>query len=338
MKVILKNIFTSILFISVFSQINAQKAVLDKNSILIGDQIALKLQIDLQAGKEIHFPLFEKTLIDGIEIVSESLDTINNGKTLEKTLYITSFEDSVFTIPPISISVGTDTVKTNQLRLKVSKFKPDSAFLAAIDTNQMFKIRDIKPIMETPWTFKEFWQRFGKIILIILISVFLIAAIIYYIIRRIQNKPIFTPPKPKIPPHITALELLNTLKEEKLWQKDRIKEYYTQLTDILRIYIEERFSIPAPEYTSYQIIESLDSQPEIPQENKMSLGKMLSTADLVKFAKAQPLEFENEIALKTAFDFVEKTIPAVVEKPEIETIKEEIKTNNIHSTSEKIKV
>jgi hypothetical protein len=224
------------------------------------------------------------------------------------------------------------------LRLKVSKFKPDSAFLAAIDTNQMFKIRDIKPIMETPWTFKEFWQRFGKIILIILISVFLIAAIIYYIIRRIQNKPIFTPPKPKIPPHITALELLNTLKEEKLWQKDRIKEYYTQLTDILRIYIEERFSIPAPEYTSYQIIESLDSQPEIPQENKMSLGKMLSTADLVKFAKAQPLEFENEIALKTAFDFVEKTIPAVVEKPEIETIKEEIKTNNIHSTSEKIKV
>ncbi len=319
MKINFKNILATTLLLTAFVQIFAQKAVLDTNSVLIGDQVALKLQVDIKKGLDIRFPLFDKMLIEGIEIVSQTLDTVNQGKTLEKILYITSFDDSLFSIPPIPIVRGLDTLKTNPLKLKVSYFKPDSAFLAAIDTNQTIRIRDIKPIMETPWTLKEFWQRFGNIILIVLFSALIVAAVIYYIIRRRKNKPIFFAPKPKLPPHLIALESLNKLKEEKLWQKGKIKEYYTELTEIVRVYIENRYSIPAMEYTSYQILDALAEIKDLSKENSLHLGKMLSTADLVKFAKLTPLEHENNDALKTAFDFVDITKQIVVETVEQES-------------------
>jgi hypothetical protein len=325
---LLKSIVLSLFLFVTLSSILAQKAVLDTNYILIGDQVALKIQAEIKKGAEIRFPLFDKTLIDGIEIISQGLDTINNGKTLENVLYITAFEDSVFTIPPIPITIGKDTLRTNSVKLAVGLYKPDSSFLAGIDTTRAMKIRDIKPIMETPWTFKEFWKRFGNYILIGFGIILLAVAVLYYIIRRLKNKPIFIAPKPKLPPHIIANQALNALKEEKLWQKGKTKEYYTQLTDIVRVYIENRFSVPAMESTSYEILTSLGQLSEISNESGKSLGRLLSNADLVKFAKAQPTELENDESIKTAYDFVDKTKLVSEEKsPEqIEPVQEQSQT------------
>ncbi len=293
----------------------AQKAVLDTNQIEIGDQVNLRLQVDLTNNNTIVFPDFEENIIEGIEILETfPSDTINSGKTLEKRYLLTSFEDSAFYIEPFEILVNNDTIKTNFLMLHVGYPDVDSAFVSEIDTTQLIKIRDIKKPIQTPWTFKEFWSEWGNLILIIFFSLLVIAAGIYYLIRRKKNKPIFAAPKPKIPPHITAKENLEKLNEKKLCKKGKVKKHYTELTEIVRVYIEDRFNIPAMEYISYQIIAALSIGKKIDEETISKLQSLLTTADMVKFAKALPLEHENDLCMKNAYFFVEKT--TAVEKPE----------------------
>ena len=288
----------------------SQKAILDTNRILIGDQVKLKIQIDIEKEKTINFTFFEKELISGIEILDyPEIDTVNNGKTLQQSFLITSFEDSTFHIPPISILVDDDTLKTNPLILEVRYFKPDSIFISKIDTTEIFKIRDIKKNVKAPWTFAEFWNIYGKIILMVFFSILLIGAILYYIIRRRKNKPIFIPSKPKELPHVTALKKLDILKEKKLWQKGKVKAYYTKLTEILRIYIVMRFNIPALEYTSFQLIIALEHNNLIENGAIEKLKQILTFADLAKFAKMQPLADENDNNLKNAYFFIDNTKP-----------------------------
>jgi bifunctional N-acetylglucosamine-1-phosphate-uridyltransferase/glucosamine-1-phosphate-acetyltransferase GlmU-like protein len=114
------------------------------------------------------------------------------------------------------------------------------------------------------------------------------------------------PPKPKIPPYVTALEALETLRLKKLWQADKVKEYYSELTDIVRQYIEAQFGVQAVEMTTDDILYGLKNI----GINAQAMGKLtntLQTADLVKFAKATPHALENDTALSYSVDFVSET-------------------------------
>ena len=130
-----------------------------------------------------------------------------------------------------------------------------------------------------------------------------------------------TPPPP--PPHIVAIEALERLHNEKLWQNNKQKEYYSGLSDILRTYLAGQFEVGAMEMTTDEIVEALKGH-DMAQKAKMDLVAVLRDADLVKFAKAQFEAEDNELAYSKSYHFVEETKPVeVVEEAEDEPTKNE---------------
>ncbi len=304
------NKFAGLIVLLFLFQISySQRAHLSKKEITVGDQITLTLEIPENSGKNIEFPVFDKTIIPGIEIVNQS-DIQRNKKEnlLKQTFTITAFDDSLFLIRGFNFIVDGDTLKTNPLQLKVHYFKPDSAFISKIDTTQQLKIADIKAPIDAPMTFKEFMQRFGWYILIVLLIGILAYIIIRYIKKRkSENKPLFVKEKPKIPAHIIAIERIEQLKKKELHKKEDLKPFYTELSIIIRMYVEERFHIPALEQITSEIINDFDKTEYGNEALKMKLRELLSLADTVKFAKNKPAEHENEIMYEYALSFVNKT-------------------------------
>ncbi|NTW32489.1 MAG: hypothetical protein HGB12_07675 [Bacteroidetes bacterium] len=176
----------------------------------------------------------------------------------------------------------------------------------AVDTTKA--IKDIKGPLNVPLTFME--------VLPYLIGIILLAAIVwfvfYYLHKRKKGKKLIDFSKPQLPVHEQALLALEALKNKKLWQNNKIKDYYTELTEIIRIYIEKRYKIIALEMTTDDILASFKSV-DIPNISVKRLSQMLVIADLVKFAKATPLPNEHDISLENAFEFVNET--KVVELP-----------------------
>ena len=166
-----------------------------------------------------------------------------------------------------------------------------------------------------PFIFAEIrdYVTYGAISLILLgLLVWLLA---WYIARYMRNRAVVPPPAPKIPPHVVANKALVELGHRKLWQKGKFKAYYTALTSILRTYISGRWDIGALEMTTDEIIAALRDV-EMPSASRTDLIAILRTADMVKFAKAEPENEENEECLNRALYFVENTKPVDVERNE----------------------
>jgi hypothetical protein len=131
------------------------------------------------------------------------------------------------------------------------------------------------------------------------------------------------PVKPKEPAHIIALRELDRIKNEKIWQKDKIKEYYSEVTEVLRTYIEDRFEIPAMEQTSEETLDSFKFRRDLLNEKLYSnLGRILNLADLVKFAKYIPLPDDNNLTLVDAYFFVNETKKEEIKTPETPVIED----------------
>lgn len=298
-----------IVFILTVPQVNAQyievKASLDTNEILIGDQINYTIIARQPADIKIAFPLLNDTLVDKLEIIdSPKIDTTNLANDLIEIVHnykITSFDTGFYQIPPQKILVqqGNEVgeVETNPQYLLVNTLE--------LDTTQA--IFDVKLPYEAPLTFKEVapYLLYGGIALLI------IGILIYIINRRINNKPIFFAPKPKEPAHVIALRSLDKLKSEKVWQKGLIKEYYTGLTDVIRVYLENQFNIQALEKTSDETIQELKSL-KLDDKLFQKLNELFAEADLVKFAKQMPQQADNELHLQTAYSFIEQTKPVEI--------------------------
>jgi len=155
-----------------------------------------------------------------------------------------------------------------------------------------------------------------------LLAILIIATAIYLYYRIKNKKPIIPiPEKPQDPPYVIALRELNLLKDKKLWQKQQYKQYYSELTDILRIYLEKQFQIPAMESLSYEIIQYLKEK-MFNEDLIKNMQALLTTADFVKFAKATPLPDENDWHWKNAIAFVEQTKPINLEEKETKGDKE----------------
>jgi len=276
-------------------------SVLDTNAIMIGDQTKLEFGLKIPKGSNFIWPQIGDTLTKHLEVIGKSkIDTSFNDSQmiLNQRLTITSFDSGYFEVPSYTFRYGSDT------SLKFSNSSPP--IYLQVNTPDVDTTQAIKPIVlpySEPYTFMEIlpWA-LGGIALIAIIVV-----LIWFFARRKNNKPLFAPkPKPIRPADVVALEKLDELRHAKVWQQGKVKDYHSQLTDIMREYLSRRFNFNAIEMTSDEIREEL----QLSLENKEALSKINSVfelSDLVKFAKSQPTPLEHDLSLSHCVDFVEET-------------------------------
>lgn len=319
MKKILTKIVVMLLIINNINAQNKINTTVDTNIIDFAEQTTFRITIQTNnTTNNIKFPNLKDTLTKNIEIIKiYPIDTIKNSPlTLEKAIIITSFEDSMQTIPAIPIIINNDTIFTAPLQIFVKPLHIDSTELAKLDTNQTIPIFNNFSIFEKPLTFAEFWLRYAKhiIIAIIIITLLLIGIPIYKKFKH--KKPIKILKKPLDPAHIIALRELKKLKQLKLSEKGKIKEYYSKLSEILKKYIEQRFYIKTLERTSTEILNDFEISKILKEKLLINLQKLLNIADLAKFAKYKPSQNSNIENYNLTEDFVNQT--KIEPKPEKE--------------------
>ncbi len=313
----------SLLFVWVqsFAQQPVVSVTLDTNVMLIGDQVGLQLQFTGPEGMELLWPAFPDTLDKFLVIDRSPLDTLPGepGKpvTLTQRLLLTTFDSGLYTIPPIPVYYRM--LPDTTIRIAESRPHYLAVHTVAVDTTQ-----PIKPIKGPRTVALTFWEIL-RWVLIGLAALLLIAFVIYYLKKRKNKEPVFRlRQRVQLQPHEIALLDLEKLRIRKLWQQGNLKGYYTELTDILRRYIEARFTIPALESTSAEILHDLLGIPGVNREAWDLVGQVLMLADMVKFAKEKPSPQKNEESLERGIEFVNQT--AFIEDQSIElSAQEEIK-------------
>jgi len=311
--------FVSVLFF-VNPQLDAQKitvtAKLDSTSILIGNQTRLTFQVSQQPNQKVLMPLFSDTIIGGLEVVEPvKMDTLKSPDghiQVSQHYLVTSFKDSLLYIPSYPFVLNGDTVWSKSLSLKVVQpYKIDTA---------SHKIADIKQILNPKF---DWMGLITTILIVLLILAILILA--YYLYKKyFKHKAALNAQELKLlqPAHVVALNELDRIKSEKLWQQGRGKEYHTELTDVIREYIERMFNITSMEMTSDEILEHLKGLRLEQKATYLELKQILSLADLVKFAKWNATPDEHELSLMNAYLFVNQTKIEEV-KPLEEVVTEE---------------
>jgi len=273
-----------ILFLFISNFAFAQTAVMDTNSILIGEQI--NFSISNTISKTEVWPTYEEFLVEGVEIIQEGkLDTIEN--LISQNFIITAWDSGSYYIPPISFSANS---KTEGLLLTVH----------TIILEEGAELKDIKQPMEAPIGWSDIWPW--------LLGFIVLALIIFLLKKYVFNKKEevkIEKPKVIIPADITALQQLTKLDKAQLWQGGNIKEYHTELSEIIRRYTEDRFNFIALELATDEIISELKSK--VNNEQLASITILLQRADLAKFAKSKPDEDENKESMQLAKHFVGQT-------------------------------
>lgn len=289
-------LFTSV---AAGAQVNVT-AAMDSASILIGDQTRIHLEATQGINDRVQFPVLSDTIVTGIEVLSvmppDTVRLSDDRFTVKQDILITSFDSALYYMPPFRFVSGTDTLLTESLALKVVTYDVDT------ESKEFF---DIKPVKDAPFVFMDyFWTIFG-----ILLALFIIICSIYFYKRwkyRKDHPAEAAGMEPALPPFEAAMKALEALKEQKLWQHGLEKEYYTALTDILRIYIGGRFHVNAMEMTSGEILSALRKE-DADKELIAKLKQVLHLADFVKFAKLRPGYDENELSMVNAQAFVTGT-------------------------------
>lgn len=286
---------------------------LTRDSILVGDQVVWSTVFSLPAAKELAIaPYGEIAGRDGgkIDVLHDfMLDTlsIKNGITeLEAKLLFTSFDSGYYKLPqPLIVAGGTDTIYFDSPFIAVNTMQIDTA---------SFKAYDIKGQITYPITFKE--------VLPWILLALAVIGVLYlgyrYIKYRKENKDFFGKPIVKDPPHIVALRELEKLRNQKLWQAGKEKQFYTGITDTLREYIEARYQVSAMEKTTTEIMASLAGK-QVEARSYNELNELFKVADLVKFAKYTPMEAENEESIPVAVRFVNSTFMQEMEQDKTST-------------------
>ena len=275
---------------------------IEKADILIGEQTILHLNVTVDNGKLVYWPIPLDTLMTGVEVLAFSPpDTTlidNNRLVIRQDILITSFDSSLYLLPPLKVIDDGDTIYSNQVALKVSTIPVN------VDAPEEFF--DIKEVWKPPFVLADYYP----LIFGVLLTLFMIC-VIGYIIQRLRSRKTVVPEKkeiiPKIPPHEIAIRELNEIRQQKLWQQGRNKEYYTQITETLRLYIFRRFGINAMEMTSNEILELIQREYYDARSVYDTLKQVVHLADFVKFAKLHPLPDENNLSLANAYLFVNQT-------------------------------
>lgn len=286
------------------------KASLDSAYIIMGKQTTLHLEITEDSSIKGNLPIINSetdTIIAPVEIIkrlsADTADLGNNRRQIKQDIIIQSFDSGLYTLPPILYTVGNDTFKSNELVLKVIPVPVDSMPTIHGQANVIApntRWYDFLPDFIT--------DNWGWILLAILIITGAVLAILF---RKKEVSLPLVPRKKPIPPYELAMQQLVVLRDEKLCERGQEKEFYTRLTDILRVYIDTRFGINAMEMTSTQIVDALNKNAETAEPNKY-MRQILEIADFVKFAKVRPLPDDNVKSFNWATKFVEDTKPVEI--------------------------
>lgn len=304
----------------VFSQDAIVSARFDTAAMLIGDHVGLKLQFNGPAGARVEWPVFGDTILGNIVVIGRSkIDSSfspdKKTLTLKQEINLTCFDSGFYTLPQIPFRYRL--IPDTSLKIVSTGLSMLMVHTVKVDTTNA--IKPIKGPLSVPLTFREILPY----ILIGLAVIAFVLALIWYLKKRKKNEPLVQlRPKVKLQPYEKALQGLEKLRVRKLWQEGHVKEYHSELTEILRTYIEDGFNIPALESTTWEIMEKLKEHKEFPGTVLEKVNQLLQTADMVKFAKSIPLPQENETALKTGIDFVNQTAKPLAENHQGETLRQ----------------
>lgn len=307
----MKEIGTIIIFLILFPVASQGQqlrtyAEIDTNDVLIGDQVGLMLNIISDLKTEVVWPSIPDT-IGNLDVISRSkIDTLdsNNTRYMSRKFVVTSFDSGRFEIPPFVFMYEQE----GREGLYPAETEPLYLSFATVAVDTAKPIKDIKSPFDEPVTLDEYiWYIVGAVAIIAAVIV-----IIWFVKRRKPRAVEKMDYDPRIPPHVLALEGLKQLEDEKLWQKGRVKSYHIRLTDIIRTYIERRFDVMAMEMTTPEIVDGMH-RANIDSNLTEDIRKVLELADMVKFAKMEPLPDENTSGMTIAVNFVKRTIP--VSKP-----------------------
>jgi len=294
-------LFTTTLF--------AQKVTtsIDTTRNKIGAEFQLTLKASVNKKDKVVFPKAKN--FGALEVIeSYKIDTIKSNDKYEliKKYGLTQFDSGKYTIPRVSILINGKPSFSDSLKVEIFNVKVDTL------KQKMYDIKDVAQVE----TSSDWWKYVLGILLLAGIGF-----LVYWLLKKYQNreKPeeiVYTSPIEK------ATSLLQQLESKELWQRGEVKSYYSELTNIARNYIEEEIEIPAMESTTSELIFALR---KVANQKKLKLSaatlenleKVLKQADLVKFAKVKPLDFEIEEDKKrisSSIVTIHKAIPTEVEK------------------------
>ena len=319
MKKILLSIFLTFALINIsFAGEITVRSSIEPSEILIGQQASFKIELTQDKDEKVSWPQFADTIATNVSIIEKlATDTVSlpdNRISITSEYLVSSYDSGFYYIPEFVFETASQKVSSNPVGLTVNTVQVNE---------QTDDIHAEKDIMSAPFSWIEFAQWSGIGLAIILI----IAIIVLLLMRFVFKKKVtIIPEEPEVilPAHVVALEKLEQIKNEKIWQQGQIKQFYTQLTDVIREYLSRAYSINAMEMTTDEIVALVKKNKDL-DEIRIVLKEMLELSDLVKFAKFIPLENENEKAVLDAFMIVEKTTkePEVEEKQETEKTSEE---------------
>lgn len=288
------------------------KARLDSTSILMGNVTTLHLEVTQDKGKSGGFPLFagknDRGYVgvcgDSVELRTDyKRDTVEIGSgkiRIDYHIPVQSFDSGFYQLPQFVYLCGKDSLKSNTVSLKV----------IPVAVTADAKISDFAPPADPeggsifdyfPDWMVDYWY--------LIVLTLLLVGLIIYAYRRYKDKGYILPKKPAPLPYDVAMKELRKLKDLNLWEQGMEKEYFTRLTDILRVYLDNRFGINAIEMTTPEILKRLSENPAI-KDKRDYIRNILDTADYVKFAKVRPLPEDNIAAYDSAKRFVEETKPS----------------------------
>jgi hypothetical protein len=295
------------------------RASIDSSVMLIGQQSLFHLELSGPSNTHFRIPTFSgDTLVKGLEILRKNpIDTTftKDGRIeLKFDLIVTSFDSGLYYVPPIPVVIGSDTVYSNDTGIKVVTLNVDTVKKTVFD---------IKGIQSPPFVLKDYLL---QILLFFLIYALALLFIWLYLRKKYkQAEAEQRAYEDTLPPHVQAIIELDRLRSDKIWKQGRKKEFYTKLSEIIRKYLERRFQINALEMTSEEILEMFRKD-KITQSVYQNLSQILQLSDLVKFAKIEPMESDNELSIMNSYLFINQTkleeIKSIEEQKEEALLKE----------------
>ncbi len=292
---------------TLFAQPKKVTTSIDTVKNKIGTEFKLSLKTNVDTLSKVKFP--ESKFFGALEVLeSYKVDTVKKGDRYEliKKYGLTQFDSGKYTIPRIPIIINGKTVYSDSLAIEISDVKVDTL---------MQKMFDIKDIATVKSPMGNWW-----IYVLVVIGLIGLGFLIFYLLKNRKPKA-----KAEVIVYKTPIEkattLLQQLESKELWQKGAVKDYYSELTDIVRNYIEEEIKIPAMESTTSELIEGLrkaakQKKLKLSNDTVENLEKVLQQADLVKFAKVTPMDYEIEEDKKRISNTIvtiHKSIPEIVE-------------------------
>jgi len=285
------------------------KSFFDTSRIFIGDQIKYIITLEKPANLNISLPVYKDSLLKQIEIIKgPEVDSSAAEKGFVKIKHkylVTSFDSGFYQVPPVYAEIKTDS--------GVKRYYSDYAWLEVMRVkitppDTASGIFDIIEPVRIPLTAGEVipWILFAALIVVVI-------WVTIKIIKRFRKVPqAHEPERPSEPAHVIAFRELENLKMLKLWQKGETKEYYSRLTEIIRQYLYNRYSVESMEMTTPETLDAVQKSAILEDDQYRMLRTILTGGDLVKFAKYYPEPSENELHFEHAWSFVKATMVPVL--------------------------